>query len=355
MKFGHNTLEVFRGFPNPSACRIWLGTMTKTILMCFFGSGWGHLVRGLSLAKVAVRNGYTVHLLVNSPYTRYIPAIAGITLHSLQPKDSSLLPMLASPHDYFVVDTFPAGYQGCLKKWIPDVKSPKIFIHRSIAREKVIQFQQQVQDWYDLVIIPGEITNLSFAHLPQTRYTEPWLICSAEEIQHPNVAKAKLNLKLDSPTIALLVSGNPQERSHWAQVAQRIVQEFPNAQFRYFATEPLPGCADLVWVRLFPAMPWLLAADVVVGSGGYNTINECRSLGVPLIALSLERLFDRQSDRIEIHQSERLMMSTHERLCNAIALMLDRKHSVQFPPRYSNGAEEAFQLISALKQKDHEL
>ena len=35
----------------------------------------------------------------------------------------------------------------------------------------------------------------------------------------------------------------------------------------------------------------------MIGSGGYNTINECKALGVPLIAFAQPRLYDRQSLR----------------------------------------------------------
>jgi hypothetical protein len=325
--------------------------MIQTILMCFLGAGWGHLVRGLSLAKVAVRNGYEVHLLVNSPYTRHIPAIEGITIHSVQLQNSNLLSKLTIPHDYFVVDTFPAGFQGCLENWLPQLRSPKIFIHRSIAREKVAPFQHQVADWYDLVIVPGEITNLSFAHLPQTRCTEPWLICSANEVQRRCVARGSLNLDQNLPAIALLVSGTPHERSDWAMVAHKIVRDFPKVQFRYFCKESLPGCGDMGWVNVFPAMPLLLAADVVVGGGGYNTINECRALGAPLVALSLERLFDRQIDRIQIHESDRLILSDPEHLSGAIEAMLRQNHPIRYPAQYNNGAEEAFDLIIGLKTR----
>ncbi|MBW4572535.1 MAG: hypothetical protein KME31_32500 [Tolypothrix carrinoi HA7290-LM1] len=38
----------------------------------------------------------------------------------------------------------------------------------------------------------------------------------------------------------------------------------------------------------------MAVADVVVGGAGYNTVYECAALGVPLVAIALKRLYDRQ-------------------------------------------------------------
>lgn len=41
----------------------------------------------------------------------------------------------------------------------------------------------------------------------------------------------------------------------------------------------------------------LAAADIALGAAGYNTVYECVSVGVPLVALALPRLYDRQQKR----------------------------------------------------------
>jgi hypothetical protein len=320
--------------------------IAETWLVCSLGGGWGHLVRGLSLAKVAARNGCTVHLLVDSQYSGRVGSIPGIYIHKVCSIEHNIAEALKIPHDRLIIDTFPVGLWGCLFHVLSQVTTPKTFIHRGINLAKIWHYEQQIAEWFNLILVPGEVANTPFANLPQAHTTSPWMICSADEIQRPSIARSRFNLDPDTPSIFVLASGNQSEQSYWASVCLSIAQRFDRYQFRYIASHPLPGCGALGWARMFPAMPWLMAADVVVGAGGYNTVNECRALDVPLAAIPLDRVFDLQADRLAAHQSERLVMArTINSMCEAIEPLLAQPPA-QFPPTYVNGAEQAFALIS---------
>src|SRR5581483_11759696 len=55
------------------------------------------------------------------------------------------------------------------------------------------------------------------------------------------------------------------------------------------------ACAT--WIRYWPAIDLFSAASVVIGGAGYNTVEECLAIGVPLIAHPWPRMYDRQDLR----------------------------------------------------------
>ena len=59
-----------------------------------------------------------------------------------------------------------------------------------------------------------------------------------------------------------------------------------------------PDCSPDLWIFHYPGIECLLAADVVIGGGGYNTFYECAALKVPLVAIAQNRRYDRQAVRI---------------------------------------------------------
>jgi predicted glycosyltransferase len=70
----------------------------------------------------------------------------------------------------------------------------------------------------------------------------------------------------------------------FAEIALKLDQEFPKCAVRILAADCPPNCQHL-WVFQHPGIECLAVADVVVGGAGYNTVYECASLGVPLVAV----------------------------------------------------------------------
>lgn len=59
-------------------------------------------------------------------------------------------------------------------------------------------------------------------------------------------------------------------------------------QFFILAADCPPNCQHL-WISHHPGIECLAFSDVVVGSTGYNTVYECASLGVTLVAIAPDK------------------------------------------------------------------
>ncbi|MGH1395704.1 MAG: glycosyltransferase, partial [Trichormus sp.] len=96
-----------------------------------------------------------------------------------------------------------------------------------------------------------------------------------------------------------------------------------------------------LWVSHHPGIECLAAADVVVGAGGYNTVYECVAVGVPLVALALPRLYDRQTKRAnKINQVQNIpdAVFTVKKILNTVT-------KTHLRPTYTNGAIAALHHI----------
>src|SRR5207237_1065899 len=103
-------------------------------------------------------------------------------------------------YDCLIVDTFPRGLGGELANILPQLKStPRILVHRNINPDYVRAkgLQRFVANNFDLVLVPGEMGELPFAHLSQVRCSEPWLIRSANELPNRDQAHTLLRLNPD--------------------------------------------------------------------------------------------------------------------------------------------------------------
>ncbi|MEO1134534.1 MAG: UDP-N-acetylglucosamine--LPS N-acetylglucosamine transferase, partial [Cyanobacteria bacterium J06639_1] len=137
-------------------------------------------------------------------------------------------------------------------------------------------------------------------HFPQTVRTQPWLLRDRDELPTEVRARSLLNLPDEpSPTIAVLASGLPREREEFGDLATSLAEAMPDVRVRCIAPTCPESCRASLWVAHWPAIECLPVVDLVVGAGGYNTVSECRFVGVPLVALARERLYDRQRLRLQ--------------------------------------------------------
>ncbi|HIK07828.1 MAG TPA: UDP-N-acetylglucosamine--LPS N-acetylglucosamine transferase [Trichormus sp. M33_DOE_039] len=317
--------------------------MTKTWLIYALGGGWGHLTRALSLARIAA-NQRRVNIITNSPYAQHIsnegcllyliPACESFSVTCQQVRE-----ILSNTHyDCLIVDTFPRGLGGELADILPQLHNiPKILIHRDInpSYVKIKDLRPFVTENFDAVIVPGEGTDLPLGDLPEVIHTEPWLIRHAGELPDRKTARSHILKVGDTRKIILVcAAGQASELPLFNQLTLQLKQAFPECAVRFLS----PHCSDdelkTLWLSHHPGIECLAAADVVVGGAGYNTVYECTSIGVPLVALPLPRLYDRQLKRAsKINQ----VLNIPDVLLT-VKKILDTATDSPFRPNYTNGA-----------------
>ena len=299
-----------------------LNTSSNTWLIYALGGGWGHLNRAIALGRIASRNR-PVKILTNTPYCRYIEKFLPETncqifaISSTADFETTCTQvqqiLRETDYQFLIVDTFPRGLGGELATILPELKtSLRVLIHRDINPEyvKVKNLHRFVADCFDLVLVPGEGVEVPLANLPCVQHTNPWLIRSAWELPIREDVEAILRLNpLDrnSKVVLVLASGTAEELSFYGELTSILSQYWENVAVRCLSWEKPDKCPENLWVFHWPAMECLQVADVVVGSGGYNTIYECQALGIPLVAFAWPRLYDRQRVRVQ-----RLVSSNYE-------------------------------------------
>ncbi|AFY51065.1 UDP-N-acetylglucosamine:LPS N-acetylglucosamine transferase [Nostoc sp. PCC 7524] len=319
--------------------------MTKTWLIYALGGGWGHLNRALSVGRIAAHQR-TVKILTNSPYAKHInnegcllysiPNHADFAATCLQIQET----LLNTHYDCLIVDTFPRGLGGELVDILPQLhKIPRIFIHRDINPHYVIakDLRSFVIKNFNAVIVPGEGTDVPLGDLPGVIHTAPWLVRNPGELMEQKTVRSRI-LRVDDARKIILVcaAGQASELAFFSQITLKLHQTFPEYAVRILTPHcPQDNLKDL-WIFHHPGIECLATADVVVGGAGYNTVYECASVGVPLVALPLPRLYDRQQKRA----SKVYAVTNIEEALTTVKRLLEQIEPAikQSIPAYTNGA-----------------
>lgn len=320
-------------------------------LIYALGTGLGHLTRAMALARAAGKFGHSVCILTNSPYANTIA-----WQNELKPSHTcqvfpaewnreqiarAVQAVLQQIEDFSVllVDTFPRGLGGELAAWLPKVPIPKILIHRDLNPRYVEKFAlRSFAQVYDHILLPGEAA--PFQDLPQATMTAPWLIRDAEELLPPEEARCRLQAADDSrPLVIVLGCGKREEISDRAALAARLQSELPHRAVRFLCPTTCRQ-AGVTCLSIWPCLEIMLGVDVMVGAGGYNTVQEARATGTPLLALPQHRLYDRQAHRLRPCE-----LISHE------SALIERLQT-QLPARigrasYVNGVHAAVRIIEA--------
>jgi len=216
-------------------------------------------------------------------------------------------------------------------------------VHRDISPRYLSRFDvTAIAAPYHAILTPGESAPLG--HLQQAVHTDPWLLLDSHELLSRSAARAALGMADDeSPIVAVLRSGRPPEERAADRVAQELESQLPrrartvvlmplNAQLDEFGSNRL-----VVW----PLLKLLPGIDVLVGAGGYNTVQEARATATPLVAFAHPRLYDRQHRRLT--PDERVL--DRDQACARIHDHLCRQASRTARPQYRNGVHEAIAVI----------
>lgn len=320
-------------------------------LIYALGGGMGHLTRAVALGRAARRRGHRVELVTNSSFAPGLPLEAelgegnvhrlGARLdkHAVRESIERLLDQVRP--EVLVVDTFPRGLGGELAPLLPGMKARKVLVHRDLHPDYVERFElARFVDTFDLLLVPGEPA--PFAHHPRAVSTPPWLLLDAGELLDVSTARRRLGVPAGEervPVVAVLACGRPEEVAESAALAERLQRmPGPRALVRMLA----PGAP----LRLWPALSIMRGIDVLVGAGGYNTVQEARATGTPLVAMAQPRLYDRQA--LRLRDSERI--STPDEALERVRVLLRSSATACFErpvPSYVNGTHEAVRLIEA--------
>jgi hypothetical protein len=329
----------------------------ETWVIYALGGGWGHLHRALALGRLVAKH-YRIKIITNSPYAsllRVESAIAHCELYEISPHagfattcESVRNILLNTCYHCLIVDTFPRGLGGELVDILPQLNNiPRVLIHRDINPQYVVakDLRSFVANNFDLAIVPGEGNTVPLSDLPQVRHTEAWLIRNANELPKLNQARLLLRLKpTDYPkTIVVCAAGQGKELTWYGKLTTALVESLNNVTVRCLAAKCPDRLPDL-WVFHYPGIECLLAADVVVGGGGYNTLYECAALKVPLVAVAQNRRYDRQAVRIGKSIAAQNVASIEDAV-SAVRHQLSYGTSSYSPPNYINGAVRAADLI----------
>jgi predicted glycosyltransferase len=296
------------------------------ILIYALGGGWGHVTRAAALAR-ALGPAAEVRILANSPYLQMVQAaMPELSIQRVSTGEQAASLVLRSSPDVLVVDTFPRGLAGELADLLSSLNASKILIHRDIRPEYVSRagLHAFAADHYDCVLCPGERGPL--ANLPKALFTSPWLVRQA--------VPAK-------PGIDTIVcaSGNEAELPWYGEVAALLARD---VSLRCLAPQLPPGCPPESWIRYWPSIDWIASAKAVVGGAGYNTVNECLALSVPLVARPWPRKYDRQ--RLRAEQCPNVtIVETPQAAASAVLDALTRTPAQ--PTVFRNGADQAAEWI----------
>ena len=361
-------------------------------LIYALGGGLGHLNRAVAFARAAIRRygsagtasrpTLEICLVTNSPYANVLPIAdelgPGHQIIQLSPTLSrdqtatrirSLLE--TTSFDTLFVDTFPRGLGGELADVIPQLRCRRVLIHRNLNARYVAEYDvAKAVDNFDLLLVPGEAA--PFDQHPRAHVTAPWVIRDQTELLSRDAARQLLNASTNSlPIVAVVGCGKIDEVEEMRQIAGRLAKTFQSHANIRFGTPRLISTAqadldrasverpadetptllpadDVLKVapntiHLWPLFQAMRGVDVVVGSGGYNTVHEARITRRPLIALPRARRYDRQDVRLSDNETATNVESIEQKLTAALSLISDSRQPDI--PDFQNGVHQALDAL----------
>ncbi len=321
------------------------------------GGGLGHLMRAVALARVARASGCCIRVLTNSPFAASLPleqdlgdegALIGIDPTLDRHAVAALVRTILEPCDFdvLIVDTFPRGLGGELAPLLDDLDCPKVLVHRDLDPAYVRWAGlEAVASQFDLLILPGEHAPLG--DLPHAIRTAPWLLRDRDELFDRIAARHRLDVHCEDRSVIVVVGcGRLDEIETARLLSARLDNHLRGAAMVRFASvksqdESGRNPGALIW----PLLEVMEGIDVLVGSGGYNTVHEARATATPLVALARPRKYDRQAVRLSRAECAGDEAEVIDRVEEHLAR---RSVTDRVIPPYVNGVHAAVELIERL-------
>jgi hypothetical protein len=353
-------------------------------LIYALGGGAGHLTRATGLARAAIRSnavlpsGIEICILTNSPFADVMPISSElgvghevIRIASDPSRDETARrvheQLTQREFDVLVVDTFPRGLGGELKDVLPGLCCRKVLIHRDLNPDYCLAFDlaSSLKE-FDLVLVPGE--SAPFSSASQAVVTEPWLIREPKELLSPNEARRKLAVDSQTkPVVVVMGCGTLAEIQQMQLLADELSAQSESAAIRFIApkntaTAEVGPPSKARTVSIWPFLEVIRAVSVIVGSGGYNTVNEATATGTHLIGIARKRLYDRQEKRLRLTGKPAGFSEVADRLATLLnsGITFDtgtpkytnEVHQRSTPTECTNGVHQAIDLIASISQDD---
>ena len=327
------------------------------VLIYAFGSGWGHLQRAVALAQAYPSK---VHIFCNSIYTPLLQSKISAHWHHFPPDVTpatvqQALRKFQQSIESFWVDAFPRGLGGELAEYLAELPAQRrILIQRTLHPDYVTEdLKQFVAQHYTHVIVAGET---ALFVVPKPIQTAAWLACRAEDCLSRQHSRQALGIEQSKPCVAVLVTGTLSEQGLFRQLISQLVQVLPSAEIIYFSAQNfrITGARYYQVSDWYPALRYLRAANVLVGSGGYHTVHEAQALRLPLVSLPLPRRYDRQQQRLQNWQQREgaapVKIATD--LQAAVSSVKDflQYETILSPIHFQNGVEQALEELASAQK-----
>jgi UDP:flavonoid glycosyltransferase YjiC (YdhE family) len=210
------------------------------------------------------------------------------------------------PH-LLVVDTFPGGPE---EELVPLMRWPirKAFVYRDskYGSNENPAFRKALEP-YQLILVAHAKGTVglppALAGDARVHFTGVISEGGAEPDEKNTREELRKRLGLGTEQTALITLGGGGDPAA-KKLLPVIVKWFRKKEIPFFvATGPLtrdfPDCITArEWLPVWPLSPWLPAFDLAVASGGYNTVAELRSSGVPSLLIPFARELDDQEKRV---------------------------------------------------------
>jgi hypothetical protein len=336
--------------PDPSGGNRWL--------IYALGGGLGHLTRAVALARVARGSGHCVRVLTNSPFAAGLPldqdlgddgALTRIDPARTRGEVASIVGGIleAREFDVLIVDTFPRGLGGELVPFLDRPPCPKVLIHRDLDPAYVRWADlRSIAMRFDLLILPGEDAPLG--DLPHAIRTPPWLLRERAELLDRPAARRRLDVGEGDNRLVIVVAGcgRLDEIEAARSLSSRLESRLAGAALvRFVSVQHSNESATIPDAVTWPLLEVMAGIDVLVGSGGYNTVYEARATATPLVALARPRKYDRQARRllpVECAGDETEVIRRVE------GYVVQRRVTERAIPCYVNGVHAAIERIEEL-------
>jgi hypothetical protein len=322
------------------------------------GGGYGHFTRALSLAQAATRLKQSVEIIFNSGLAAAIPKetirqnpkihLKPIPAEFDKAQIRSILAdrLIEDPNfDVFCVDTFARGLGGELVELLPQIRSKKILIHRDLNPRYVEEYNlEEVLPHYELILVPGE--SAAFDTHERAFKTPPWLVCDPESLLPRELARETLGVDVNDrrPVVAFMSTGTRAEMASSLRYAEQTQHKFPNLFVRNLNLDPSTINHPLVHAS-WPAFRLLRGVDLLICSGGYNTVQEARAANTWFLGFAQKRLYDQQEKRLSPHER---VQSLDEVFKACAELEAHGFHHHTAPIAFENGAIAAALRVNEL-------